>query len=631
MESIPTTISSNNPQVAPQLIANAPSAPVRQAVVEIMVSPEGDSIIHNNTEYPLRLVNTQQRQALITASHFLANLPSSPTLANQPAQLLALSEPLSVNLPKAILALAQQNHITQEQLFLLAGRTQGYPLPNVTLSQNSFHFANGTVVAQDPGTHISSGEYLANIRMVQGRALLFLTPILGKLDILIGSAKPSAQALNLTNTPAQMVLAKTELAQIYRHFFKQLNELAPTTEQPQALKFTILPAPSAADGDEQGLNVMRDPTFAAKLAAKLDALPLTAVNLKLSHTPSGNAAYPLATMSPSAASNAIANNLEAELGIPLQGPTGEHKAGLAGLNSANLALAQPHSAEQGSNKGAALYTTVTEVLQKAFNKTGALPNSPQGPSHHVNLAAELLKQLPHLSPQPLSQLTDPQSLKEDILGLATLNLASSPLQSSSLLMNASAITSLFQLLLGVKAASTHQAISQRLANYLEQLQRKVGLSAHQLSQMSKAGGLESMGQLASNLQLYQQASADNGNLTWFFALPYSMDQRHEQLEGKFQPEDGSDDPQKLPGWHLQLKFNLTQGPLLISARCHQQTLDIDFKGNSQQLLSRVETFLTPLGQKLGQLGFTPGTLSTLIAPVPATLLPGDHFLVKTKA
>ncbi|MGL4895791.1 MAG: hypothetical protein ACRC47_13240, partial [Shewanella sp.] len=62
-----------------------------------------------------------------------------------------------------------------------------------------------------------------------------------------------------------------------------------------------------------------------------------------------------------------------------------------------------------------------------------------------------------------------------------------------------------------------------------------------------------------------------------------------------------------------------------------QTLDIEFKGNNQQLLSRVETFLTPLGQKLGQLGFTPGELSTLIAPVPATLLPGDHFLVKTKA
>ncbi|MGL4614046.1 MAG: flagellar hook-length control protein FliK, partial [Shewanella sp.] len=598
MESIPATISSNTPQVAPQLIANAPTAPVRQAVVDISVSPEGDSITLNNTEYELRLINTQQRQALISASHFLANLPSSPATPHQPAQLLALGEPLLINLPKTILALAQQNNITQEQLFLLAGRAQGYPLPNVTLTHNSLHFANGTVVAQDPGTRISSGEYQANIRMIQDRIMLLLTPMLGKLDILIGPAKASTQALNLTNTPAQMVLAKTELAQIYRHFFKQLNGLAPTSELPQALKFTILPTPSAADGDEQGLNPMRDPTLAAKLTAKLDAQPLTAVNLKSSHTPSGNAAYPLATMSPSAASNAIANNLEAELGIPLQGPKEENKAALAGLNSTNLALAQPYSADQGSNKAAALYTTVTEVLQKAFNKAGALPNAQQSASFHINLAAELLKQLPHLSPQPLSQLTDPQSLKDDILGLATLNLAS-PLQPSSLLMNASAITSLFQLLLGFKAASTHQAISQRLANYLEQLQRKIGLSANQLSQMSKAGGLESMGQLASNLQLYQQASADNGNLTWFFALPYSMDQRHEQLEGKFQPEDGTDDPQKLPGWHLQLKFNLTQGPLLISARCHQQTLDIEFKGNNQQLLSRVETFLTPLGQKLG--------------------------------
>ncbi|BFL84892.1 hypothetical protein LFREDSHE_33420 [Shewanella baltica] len=49
------------------------------------------------------------------------------------------------------------------------------------------------------------------------------------------------------------------------------------------------------------------------------------------------------------------------------------------------------------------------------------------------------------------------------------------------------------------------------------------------------------------------------------------------------------------------------------------------------LLNKVNNFLTPLSQKLSQLGFTPGELSTQIAQVPATLLPGDHFLVKTKA
>lgn len=117
----------------------------------------------------------------------------------------------------------------------------------------------------------------------------------------------------------------------------------------------------------------------------------------------------------------------------------------------------------------------------------------------------------------------------------------------------------------------------------------------------------------------------------FFALPYSINQRHEQLEGKFEQENDADEQQKHNGWHLQLKFNLAQGPLLISARYHQQLLEIQFKGNNQTLLNKVDNFLAPLSQKLSQLGFTTSELSTQIAPVPATLLPGDHFLVKTKA
>ncbi len=240
--------------------------------------------------------------------------------------------------------------------------------------------------------------------------------------------------------------------------------------------------------------------------------------------------------------------------------------------------------------------------------------------------------MPQLSPQPLSQLSIPEALKADLLGLATLNLATPQLNQAALFMNASAISSLFQLLLGVRANNTNNVVSQKLANYLEQLQAKTGLSTNLLNQLSKAGGLETMGQLASSLHLYQQASSENnGNLVWYFALPYGINQRHEQLEGKFEQDADKDKQQKQKGWHLQLKFNLTQGPLLISARCHLQTLDIQFKGNNQQLLNRVDNFLLPLGQKLSQIGFTPGELSTQIAQVPATLLPGDHFLVKTKA
>ncbi|MDT3274068.1 flagellar hook-length control protein FliK, partial [Shewanella sp. SP2S2-4] len=275
---------------------------------------------------------------------------------------------------------------------------------------------------------------------------------------------------------------------------------------------------------------------------------------------------------------------------------------------------------------------VADVLQKAFNKAGALPVELSRSNNSSNLASELLKHLPHIGLPPLSQLNDLDELKANILGLASLNLAAPQSNQASMFMNASAITSLFQLLLGFKANNSSNSMSKKLADYLEQLQAKVGFSTKQLGQLSKAGGLDSMGQLASNLHLYQQASNESaGNLVWFFALPYGINQRHEQLEGKFEQEADPDDPEKKAGWRLQLKFNLSQGPLLIAAQQHNQQLDIQFKGNSQMLLNKVNNFLTPLSQKLSQLGFTPGELSTQIAQVPATLLPGDHFLVKTKA
>ncbi|MGL5668905.1 MAG: flagellar hook-length control protein FliK, partial [Shewanella sp.] len=285
-----------------------------------------------------------------------------------------------------------------------------------------------------------------------------------------------------------------------------------------------------------------------------------------------------------------------------------------------------------SNKTSETTLSVNEVLQKAFTKAGALPLEQMLTRGGANLAAELLKHLPHLGPPTLGQLSDPGELKDAMFGLSALNLATPQLNQAAVFMNASAVTSLFQLLLGFRANNANNTVSQKLADYLEQLQAKTGLSTNQLGQLSKAGGLESMGQLASSLHLYQQASGENnGNLVWFFALPYGINQRHEQLEGKFERDANDDEQQKHKGWHLQLKFNLAQGPLLISARFHQQVLDIQFKGNSQQLLNRVDNFLAPLGQKLSQLGFTPGELSTQIAQVPATLLPGDHFLVKTRA
>ncbi|MEL4280073.1 MULTISPECIES: flagellar hook-length control protein FliK [Shewanella] len=697
MESIPLINTANAQLIAPASSNEAVSVNSRPLPAEVQVFPEGDSIILNGTEYNLKLVNAQQRQALIVASSFLVN-PITPeatastsansTVAN--AQLLTLGATLTLKLPEAIAQLAQQNGISLDKLYTLAARPLGYPLPNVTVTTKEFQFANGTVVPQDPGTRLSTGEYQAKISLSQGRPILVLTPILSKLEIHIGAPINETQLPIIDKQAANVVITKTEPAQIIAAFLRKLEGIAPQAEPSNTVKpstqapvssenkaANMLAPSSATDMPNSKVNVSAanpQTSLQANTEPKLTVVNQTLNTTAQSQETSQNQqkaqvldaktleskafeskpfeskpfeskpleSKPLelkpleAKTMASGASNldSSRNSLlaaKAQQDLP---PTSSTKTGLVG-NELPLSLKpQAMEAQLGEkiNKSTEAQISVNEVLQKAFTKAGALPLEQMLARGGANLAAELLKHLPHLSPPTLGQLSELSELKDAMLGLSALNLAAPQLSQPAVFMNANAITSLFQLLLGFRANNSNNTVSQKLADYLEQLQAKTGLSTNQLGQLSKAGGLESMGQLASSLHLYQQASGENnGNLVWFFALPYGINQRHEQLEGKFERDANDDEQQKHKGWHLQLKFNLAQGPLLISARFHQQVLDIQFKGNSQQLLNRVDNFLAPLGQKLSQLGFTPGELSTQIAQVPATLLPGDHFLVKTRA
>ncbi|MFB2651839.1 flagellar hook-length control protein FliK [Shewanella seohaensis] len=682
MESIPLINTANAQLIAPASSNDAVSVNSRPLPAEVQVSPEGDSIILNGTEYNLKLVNAQQRQALIVASSFLVNpIPpeatastsANSTVAN--AQLLTLGATLTLKLPEAIAQLAQQNGISLDKLYTLAARPQGYPLPNVTVTTKEFQFANGTVVPQDPGTRLSTGEYQAKISLSQGRPILVLTPILSKLEIHIGAPINETQLPIIDKQAANVVITKTEPAQIIAAFLRKLEGIAPQAEASNAAK----PSTQAPVSSENKAANMLAPSSATDMPSSKISVSaanpqtslqantepkLTVVNQTLNTTAQAQETSqnqqkaqvldaktleskpleskplelkPLEAKTMASGANNLDSNRNSLLAAKAQQdlpPTSSTKTGLVG-NELPLSL-KPQAMEaqlgEKTNKSTEAQISVNEVLQKAFTKAGALPLEQMLARGGANLAAELLKHLPHLSPPTLGQLSELSELKDAMLGLSALNLAAPQLSQPAVFMNANAITSLFQLLLGFRANNSNNTVSQKLADYLEQLQAKTGLSTNQLGQLSKAGGLESMGQLASSLHLYQQASGENnGNLVWFFALPYGINQRHEQLEGKFERDANDDEQQKHKGWHLQLKFNLAQGPLLISARFHQQVLDIQFKGNSQQLLNRVDNFLAPLGQKLSQLGFTPGELSTQIAQVPATLLPGDHFLVKTRA
>ncbi len=608
MESISSVIPQTNTQKTP---ADASTLATRPQSAEVFLSPEGDSIRLKEAEYRLTLANPQQRQALITANAFIVNqiATTSEPQANPKTELTALGTPLTLKLPEAMVQLALQKGISAETIATLAARPQGYPLPNVTVTTAEFQFANGTTVPQDAGTRLSPGEYLAKIALFQGQTILVLTPVQSKLEILIGSAIPETELPNLDKQPASVVVAKAEPANILATFLRKLEA--------QPFQGSTVSSLLDAAVEDNALSLNKSQQSQTGSQAQLKEA--------LSQSTS------LGPLKPQIENKTEATSeIKSLSGKQLSPIMTELAKGLS-VNSALLLSKAQMQLEAQTAENSHKDISVNEVLQKAFNRAGTLPIEQPNTKAIANLAAELLKHLPQLSPTPLGQLSDLDQLKENLLGLAALNLTTPQLTSSPIFTHANAIASLFQLLLGVRA-NTNSPPSQKLANYLEQLQAKTGLSSNLLGQLAKAGGNESMGQLASSLHVYQQASNEtNGNMTWFFALPYDINQRHEQLEGKFEQEANKDENQKVKGWQLQLKFNLAQGPLLIAARYHQQTLDVQFKGNSQELLNRVDGFLSSLEQKLSQLGFTPGEFSTQIAQVPATLLPGDHFLVKTKA
>ncbi|QYJ79915.1 flagellar hook-length control protein FliK [Shewanella acanthi] len=700
---------------------------------DILISTQGDSIVVDNIEYDLKLVNPQQRQNLISASRFLLNQisalsPSSAPLTNQPAQLIALGSALTLALPKAIAELAQQNGISQDRLALFAARTQGYPLPDVVVSNKEFQFSNGTTVAQDPGTRLSEGTYQAKVSLAQGRPILVLTPILSKLEIQIGAPINETETPIISKEAANIIVSKVEPAHILGTFLRRLETItlppvAKESVESKPAELSTLKAAETASIKPSDIATPKSLAIAAVKESEVSNIKLPEIKVgkspelatatptnpqvKIATTPinvfvdeseppiaseskrvipelnlpaTAKPQTPVSNTTANLSTNkAIAQGLQVnrELKTPetqsISADSNEMKKGnpagleIKAVNSLSQdspkteqkveiakPLAQAELNKQPLNDGIKPKSNsfepivntsepkaldsketklnVTEVLRKAFSKAGAMPLEQLITKTGMNLASELLKHLPQLHPTPLGQLSELTELKDNLLGLASLNLASPQINSTSPYLNANAITSLFQLLLGFRANNDTTQISKKLANYLDQLQAKTGFTDNHLAQLTKAGALESMSQLASSLHLYQQASNENnGNLVWFFALPYGINQRQEQLEGKFEQQADEDEQQKSPNWHLQLKFNLAQGPLLITARYHQQTLDLQFKGNSEQLLHRVDMFLPPLGQKLSQLGFMPGELSTQIAQVPATLLPGDHFLVKTKA
>ncbi|WP_345857553.1 hypothetical protein [Shewanella algae] len=600
MDPVNGTIPPSGSSPTPQANASIPLLPVTTVDVgsELRLQLQ-------NAQYQLQLANQEsnaQAKALLhQANTTLLELtrPLPEIVQGKTAQLLLLAGEVQIKLPDALMQLAAKNGISQTALQQLAARPQGYPLPMLTVSQGEMRFANGTSIAFPPQLQLPAGEYVAKVVSNSQGLQLQLSPINARLEVKltpVANLQPAAPTQE-----SEQLITKPEVAQTYARLIKLLEQ------QPQSQ--------------------------AQQTQSKGESAPLreTAVDLKagLSQTVASGSKLPASVLSQS--TQTVDN---AQLQQPKNAPLpGTEKISNQAHQQATQANADKPVGTSASNKVAGETAKAPELnfLQRAFNKAGAMPRA-EAMTLEVkhNLAAELLKQLPALSPVPLSELTEPSQLRSELLGLTGLQLTSQQTQSQPS-TQASAITTLFQLLLGVRAGNQNLSVPQRLKQYLEGLQSRSGLQTHQLASLEKSGTLDALQQMSQAVALYQQANTDNSGQCWYFMLPYYLNQRNEQLEGKFEHNNQDKDADKDKAWQLQLKFNLGMGSLLVKAQVKDTKVDLQFIGSTQALISRVSNFLPPLSQKLVQLGLTPNELNAHVAPVPATLLPGDHYLVQLKA
>lgn len=553
------------------------------------------------------VISNQVTPSTLTSASTASATVSPPQTVT--TQLVLLAQPILFALPQALEELAKQNGVSTQQLATLATRAQGYPLPTAVIDQGQLTFFGGTSIKLASNTSLSSGQYLAKVVVQNQQLQLALTPVIAEISVNLAKLN-SPQTIQPLQTE-NIVITKNEPAQILSQFLKKLEST---------------PLPSNNNVTKAGDTLTNINTGSASVMSQIGQNSSTAKTA----VPITQQAAP--TLPPE-------TNL-AKTSIDKTQPTTPPQSAITSPNTLKADTAPIIIKNDLPNKLTTDPAPI-EVLNKALSKAGAMPIKQQLTQQIPhNLASELFKHLPQIGPHPLSALSDPALLSSELYSLAALNLAQTQLghtssSQTSPLFSGSAIASLFQILLGVKTKSTGTAISDKLQAHLAQLQQrtlsKLSANSGLLAALDKLGGTDSLAQLASSIALYQHASTDpNQAMTWYFALPYSINQRDEQFEGKFEQETDPNTDKKA-GWKLQLKFNLAQGSLLICVHKQAEVLDIQFKGNNQMLLTKVERFNQALSEKISQIGFTPGKLTTQLAQIPATLLPGDHYLVKTRA
>ncbi|MCL1049598.1 hypothetical protein L2755_08205 [Shewanella abyssi] len=518
---------------------NAPLSANSAALIPVTatMSKSATQIKFSGQTYLIKLAAPLAAQQFTKAHAFLLNIVQQNSLATSASQmqLLTLGQSVFFPMPKAMLALAKRNNISEQKLLNLARKAEGYLLPIAKSHGTELQFNNGANIRLPMLAALADGEYSVAIKTKGQQLFLKLSPIQAQIPISfdgqLGHNSLQHSTGDLQQPVAQIDKAKTNVNYEYKQLFSSLENMS-------------LPG---------SIN-------SSAVAAK-SALAVTST-------------------------------------------------------------ASPKQAGQQS------------FLASALAKAGGLPRaSIKYSSPLTSLASALFKILPQLSPESMSSLSEPKRLQQALLSLITLNIAPTTWTTTAN-SHIDSLSLLCQLMLGRAAAK--QSLSPELHNRLALLQAKLGLSPQLLSLLEATGAQTSMTSLLNNLSLYQQQSGTlDGVNHWYFALPYSINHYQEQFEGHFeQVEEQSKTSEK---WKLRLKFNLSSGPLLITATANVAgsaedplLLSVNFTSDSETLLSKVRLLSPSLVSKVEQLGITISNINTQQQTVAATLLPGEHYLVKVE-
>ena len=585
-------------------------SPILSSTVEVAVkfTNSSDSLTVRNNQFQIQYTDNGVRSQLAGAfSYLLKSLDqkSNSGQASPPLQkqLIALDKPLALPLPDSINKLLKINGVSHEQLLKLTTKSGGYALGEGKLTGKQL------ILNQDTAINLKSSalretHYRVSIIQYKGQLKLSLSPILAKTNVtLTPIGIVSSQGAGSTSGQANSgIQTRIETSTLYRETIKHLNQSQ--TEKPWVY------SPEVAALNKKGVEIAKS---LSQSVVNSDTRKLAQVfNTNGKGTPlfdkGQNAPDPTKPESRIGSPSAIDNRAKQ-------------------LQEISSTLTTKLATSPKEVPDSALRT------EKLSNRDSQVTSSKSMPSDNSKTLLNLLStKLPGFFPNALEELAKPDTLKNELISSSGISLSQN-LASSTLVnpTNTNALSTLFQLLLGLRANATGAQISKQLLQQLQKLQQTHQIDSNLLNRLNKAGMLETSAQIASSFQLYQQASTqEHQGTNWYFALPYQVNDRQEQFEGHFENGNSDDDSQSQE-WRLQLKFHLNQGSMLVMAHKRSEKLSLTFKTESDELLNRINQHISPLDKKLSALGFNLEEIKTQFQVIPATLLPGDYYLVHTSA